>query len=125
MLVNEMIGKTTLMALAVTPRALVLALVTGVGGSGGTRRRCDAQRHRAPKDGEGSRRLSAVFALLPIFPSVASPPPLVRRSTGRPGKGIAGGTENHGSTCGVHPWEVGMSAFLKDLFLRFILAFLF
>ena len=32
MLVNEMIGKTTLMAFAVTPRELVLALVTGVGG---------------------------------------------------------------------------------------------
>src|ERR1700733_5746272 len=31
MLVNEMIGKTTLMVLAVTPRALVLAWVTGVG----------------------------------------------------------------------------------------------
>ncbi len=31
MLANEMIGKTTLMVLAVTPRALVLASLTGVG----------------------------------------------------------------------------------------------
>ena len=32
MLVNEMSGKTTLIAFAETPRALVLALVTGVDG---------------------------------------------------------------------------------------------